>query len=100
MRTQITEGLDIEGYYYNAARCLCLQGNRYDQEKLLKQSHTLYVGNLSFYSTEDQVGQSTSRLFGQTCGRMQHNTFQSSSCIGLNVLTQISPNMHLSLDCI
>uniref|UniRef100_A0AAQ4S3N5 Nuclear cap-binding protein subunit 2 n=1 Tax=Gasterosteus aculeatus aculeatus TaxID=481459 RepID=A0AAQ4S3N5_GASAC len=55
MRTQMTEGLDIEGYYYNAARCLCLQGNRYDQEKLLKQSHTLYVGNLSFYSTEDQV---------------------------------------------
>ncbi|KAK5869571.1 hypothetical protein PBY51_024277 [Eleginops maclovinus] len=31
------------------------KGNRYEQEKLLKQSHTLYVGNLSFYSTEDQV---------------------------------------------
>ncbi len=35
---------------------LCFQGNRYDQEKLLKQSHTLYVGNLSFYTTEEQVG--------------------------------------------
>ncbi|XP_034737462.1 nuclear cap-binding protein subunit 2 [Etheostoma cragini] len=31
------------------------KGNRYDQEKLLKQSNTLYVGNLSFYTTEDQV---------------------------------------------
>nr|XP_020458551.1 nuclear cap-binding protein subunit 2-like [Monopterus albus] len=30
------------------------KGNRYDQEKLLKQSHTLYVGNLSFYTTEEQ----------------------------------------------
>lgn len=34
----------------------CLQGNRYDQEKLLTQSNTLYVGNLSFYTTEEQVG--------------------------------------------
>ncbi|XP_058493521.1 nuclear cap-binding protein subunit 2 isoform X1 [Solea solea] len=31
------------------------KGNRYDQEKLLKQSNTLYVGNLSFYTTEEQV---------------------------------------------
>lgn len=31
------------------------QGNRYEQEKLLKQSCTLYVGNLSFYTTEEQV---------------------------------------------
>lgn len=31
------------------------QGNRHDQEKLLKQSTTLYVGNLSFYTTEEQV---------------------------------------------
>lgn len=35
---------------------VCFQGNRYEQEKLLKQSHTLYVGNLSFYTTEEQVG--------------------------------------------
>uniref|UniRef100_A0A8C8HAE4 Nuclear cap-binding protein subunit 2 n=1 Tax=Oncorhynchus tshawytscha TaxID=74940 RepID=A0A8C8HAE4_ONCTS len=32
-----------------------LQGNRYEQEKLLKQANTLYVGNLSFYTTEEQV---------------------------------------------
>ncbi|XP_047231910.1 nuclear cap-binding protein subunit 2 isoform X1 [Girardinichthys multiradiatus] len=31
------------------------KGNRYEQEKLLKQSNTLYVGNLSFYTTEEQV---------------------------------------------
>ncbi|XP_028824966.1 nuclear cap-binding protein subunit 2 isoform X2 [Denticeps clupeoides] len=31
------------------------KGNRVDQEKLLKQSCTLYVGNLSFYTTEEQV---------------------------------------------
>ncbi|KAM7388160.1 hypothetical protein PAMP_024358 [Pampus punctatissimus] len=31
------------------------KGNRYEQEKLLKASHTLYVGNLSFYTTEEQV---------------------------------------------
>ncbi|CAB1323825.1 unnamed protein product [Coregonus sp. 'balchen'] len=30
-------------------------GNRYEQEKLLKQANTLYVGNLSFYTTEEQV---------------------------------------------
>jgi RNA recognition motif-containing protein len=32
-----------------------LQGHRYEQEKLLKQANTLYVGNLSFYTTEEQV---------------------------------------------
>ncbi|KAK2869187.1 hypothetical protein Q7C36_001058 [Tachysurus vachellii] len=31
------------------------KGNRHEQEKLLKQSCTLYVGNLSFYTTEEQV---------------------------------------------
>uniref|UniRef100_A0A673LA29 Nuclear cap-binding protein subunit 2 n=1 Tax=Sinocyclocheilus rhinocerous TaxID=307959 RepID=A0A673LA29_9TELE len=31
------------------------KGNRYEQEKLLKQSCSLYVGNLSFYTTEEQV---------------------------------------------
>nr|ACQ59036.1 Nuclear cap-binding protein subunit 2 [Anoplopoma fimbria] len=40
------------------------KGNRYDQEKLLKQSHTLYVGNLSFYSTEDQVHEIFSKSGG------------------------------------
>ncbi|XP_037106510.1 nuclear cap-binding protein subunit 2 [Syngnathus acus] len=31
------------------------KGKCHIQEKLLKASHTLYVGNLSFYTTEEQV---------------------------------------------
>ncbi|XP_077635729.1 nuclear cap-binding protein subunit 2-like isoform X1 [Crocuta crocuta] len=30
-------------------------GNNDEQEKLLKESSTLYVGNLSFYTTEEQI---------------------------------------------
>ncbi|KAJ3599848.1 hypothetical protein NHX12_033802 [Muraenolepis orangiensis] len=30
-------------------------GERSDQDKLLMQTNTLYVGNLSFYTTEEQV---------------------------------------------
>lgn len=33
----------------------CFQGKCSEQEKLLKTTHTLYVGNLSFYTTEEQV---------------------------------------------
>jgi nuclear cap-binding protein subunit 2 len=32
-----------------------LQGSRTDQERLLRNSTTLYVGNLSFYTTEEQI---------------------------------------------
>lgn len=48
---------------WDVARVLFLfffQGNRYEQEKLLKQSSTLYVGNLSFYTTEEQVRRTAS----------------------------------------
>jgi len=31
------------------------KGTRTEQEKLLKTSSTLYVGNMSFYTTEEQV---------------------------------------------
>ncbi|MBN3319726.1 NCBP2 protein, partial [Atractosteus spatula] len=31
------------------------KGNRHEQERLLRASNTLYVGNLSFYTTEEQV---------------------------------------------
>lgn len=31
------------------------QGTRADQDKLLRLSTTLYVGNLSFYTTEEQI---------------------------------------------
>lgn len=37
------------------------KGTRYDQEKLLKQSSTLYVGNLAFYTTEEQIHELFSR---------------------------------------
>ncbi|RXG53042.1 Polyadenylate-binding protein 1, partial [Armadillidium vulgare] len=31
------------------------KGSRADQEKRLRQSSTLYVGNMSFYTTEEQI---------------------------------------------
>lgn len=34
---------------------LNFQGDNEEQEKLLKKSCTLYVGNLSFYTTEEQI---------------------------------------------
>ena len=39
------------------------KGSRNDQERLLRDSTTLYVGNLSFYTTEEQLYE----LFGK-CG--------------------------------
>ncbi|POI26798.1 hypothetical protein CIB84_009451 [Bambusicola thoracicus] len=38
------------------------RGTRYDQERLLRKSCTLYVGNLSFYTTEEQIHE----LFGKS----------------------------------
>ncbi|XP_072474832.1 nuclear cap-binding protein subunit 2-like isoform X2 [Notamacropus eugenii] len=38
------------------------RGDKKDQEKLLKKSCTLYVGNLSFYTTEEQIYE----LFGKS----------------------------------
>jgi len=40
---------------------LLFQGNRQSQEEKLKQSTTLYVGNLSFYTTEEQIWELFSR---------------------------------------
>ena len=31
------------------------QGTRNEQEKLLRQSATLYIGNMSYYTTEEQL---------------------------------------------
>lgn len=31
------------------------KGSRADQERLLRQSTTLYIGNMSFYTTEEQI---------------------------------------------
>ena len=38
-----------------------MQGSRPQQEKLLFQTTTLYVGNMSFYTTEEQLYE----LFGK-----------------------------------
>uniref|UniRef100_A0A182MVK5 Nuclear cap-binding protein subunit 2 n=1 Tax=Anopheles culicifacies TaxID=139723 RepID=A0A182MVK5_9DIPT len=37
------------------------KGSRHEQEKLLRVSCTLYVGNLSFYTTEEQIHELFSR---------------------------------------
>ncbi|MCL4166246.1 UNVERIFIED_CONTAM: hypothetical protein GTU68_020292 [Idotea baltica] len=37
------------------------KGSRVDQDKKLKNSSTLYVGNLSFYTTEEQIYESFGR---------------------------------------
>ena len=42
---------------------LSFQGSRIDQDRLLLVTSTLYVGNMSFYTTEEQVYE----LFGR-CG--------------------------------
>lgn len=43
-----------------------IQGSRDEQEKLLHDSTTLYIGNLSFYTTEEQIYE----LFGK-CGEIK-----------------------------
>ncbi len=45
----------------SAYRDLKFKGSRNDQERLLSQTSTLYVGNLSFYTTEEQIHE----LFGR-----------------------------------
>lgn len=42
------------------------KGTRYEQEKLLKLTATLYVGNLAFYTTEEQIYELFSR-----CGEIR-----------------------------
>lgn len=37
------------------------QGSRHEQERLLRNSSTLYIGNLSFYTTEEQIHELFSR---------------------------------------
>lgn len=43
-----------------------LQGTRNEQERLLRVSATLYIGNLSFYTTEEQIHELFSR-----CGEIR-----------------------------
>lgn len=43
-----------------------MQGSRNEQERLLKDTATLYVGNMSFYTTEEQIHELFSR-----CGEIR-----------------------------
>lgn len=57
------EGASVELSSYRDQH---FKGTRYEQEKLLKQSATLYVGNLAFYTTEEQIHELFSR-----CGEIR-----------------------------
>jgi nuclear cap-binding protein subunit 2 len=52
------DGISVELSSYRDQH---FKGTRYDQEKLLKLSATLYVGNLAFYTTEEQIHELFSR---------------------------------------
>lgn len=58
-----SEGASVELSSYRDQH---FKGTRYEQEKLLKQSATLYVGNLAFYTTEEQIYELFSR-----CGEIR-----------------------------
>jgi len=56
------------------------KGSRGEQERLLRQTTTLYVGNMSFYTTEEQIYE----LFGM-CGEVKRvvmglDKFKSTPC--------------------
>lgn len=53
-----SEGASVELSSYRDQH---FKGTRYEQEKLLKQSCCLYVGNLAFYTTEEQIYELFSR---------------------------------------
>lgn len=53
-----SEGASVELSSYRDQH---YKGTRYDQEKSLKNTSTLYVGNLAFYTTEEQIHELFSR---------------------------------------
>jgi len=53
-----SEGASVELSSYRDQH---YKGTRYDQEKSLKNTATLYVGNLAFYTTEEQIHELFSR---------------------------------------
>lgn len=53
-----SEGASVELSSYRDQH---FKGTRYDQEKLLKGSTSLYVGNLAFFTTEEQIYELFSR---------------------------------------
>jgi len=55
-RKRTTNSADLSAY-----RDQHFKGNRQEQEKKLLQSTTLYIGNLSFFTTEEQIHELFSR---------------------------------------
>lgn len=53
-----SEGASVELSSYRDQH---FKGTRYDQEKQLKLTTTLYVGNMAFYTTEEQIHELFSR---------------------------------------
>lgn len=53
-----SEGASVELSSYRDQH---YKGTRYDQEKSLRTTSTLYVGNLAFYTTEEQIHELFSR---------------------------------------
>lgn len=45
----------ILNFQPNYEQFFSMQGSRAEQDRLLRNSTTLYVGNLSFYTTEEQI---------------------------------------------
>lgn len=58
-----SEGASVELSSYRDQH---FKGTRYEQEKLLVLTATLYVGNLAFYTTEEQIYELFSR-----CGEIR-----------------------------
>lgn len=56
------------------------QGSRAEQEKLLLQSTTLYVGNMSFYTTEEQIYELFSRCGDVKRTVMGLDKFRKTPC--------------------
>ncbi|MPC07642.1 Nuclear cap-binding protein subunit 2 [Portunus trituberculatus] len=54
--SMMTPSIDLSSY-----RDQHFKGSRVDQERMLHSTSTLYVGNLSFYTTEEQLYE----LFGR-----------------------------------
>jgi nuclear cap-binding protein subunit 2 len=56
-----SEGISVELSSYRDQH---FKGTRYEQEKLLKLTTTLYVGNLAFFTGEEQIYELFSRCGG------------------------------------
>lgn len=77
------EGISVELSSYRDQH---FKGTRYEQEKLLKQTATLYVGNLAFFTAEEQIYELFSR-----CGDVRRIV------MGLDKFKKVSSNISPAL---